>query len=280
MTNATFTKSRIFFALAILIVSSSGHGAAIRGNGQLNLYYDARNEHLDITYRNARGDIIPSALEKINIFLRSPDNHTHVVDVQLLDMVDAIQDHFHEPVIEIISAYRSPNYNKGLKETGHAVANESLHMQGKAMDVHLDTVTEETVRDYAASLGLGGVGWYPQNDFVHVDLGPVRTWGTKETTRKFVGLSNNTGPLEIRTDANRYFKTDDIRVSVIPNPEKKPWQLEKFDRGAWKPIARNGRKSFANADFRIQKSTIEKLPRGRYRIRIETSLSNEFYVKN
>jgi uncharacterized protein YcbK (DUF882 family) len=26
-------------------------------------------------------------------------------------------------------------------------------------------------------LGLGGVGYYPESDFVHVDIGRVRHWG-------------------------------------------------------------------------------------------------------
>ena len=28
----------------------------------------------------------------------------------------------------------------------------------------------------ALTLGLGGVGYYPDSNFVHVDVGPVREW--------------------------------------------------------------------------------------------------------
>lgn len=281
MTNATFIKtSTLIIIFTATFFTTTAFCEPTYGNGTLNLYYDGRKDQLDITYRNSQGQPIPSALEKINFFLRSPDNQSHSIDIQLLDLVDAIQDHFHEPIIEIISAYRSPNYNRGLKETGHNVANESLHMQGKAIDIHLDTATEEAVRDYALSLGLGGVGWYPQNDFVHVDLGEVRTWGNKETTRKWVGLSNNTGPLTIRTNANRYFQNDEIFVHVMPNPEKKLWHLEKFDRGAWKTVFTKDGKSLSDANFRIPLSLTKNLARGRYRICITDSLSNEFYLKN
>jgi uncharacterized protein YcbK (DUF882 family) len=280
MTNATFTKTKLITTFAVTIVAAIAFSETIRGDGHLNFYYDGRKDRLDIVFRDKQGRPIPSAIEKINIFLRSPDNQSHPIDIQLLDLVDAIQDHFNEPVIEIISAYRSPNYNRGLKDTGHNVANESLHMHGKAMDIHLDTVTEDAVRDYAQSLGIGGVGWYPQNDFVHVDLGEVRTWGNQETSRKWVGLNNNSGPLTIRTNANRYFQNDTILIHVTPKLPKASWQLEKFDHGGWKSVSNKGGKSLFDADFRIQPSVTKNLARGRYRIRIADSLSNEFYLKN
>lgn len=246
----------------------------------LHLYNDTRKESLDITYRNAQGILIPSALKKIEVFLRSPDNQTHPIDIQLIDLVNMIQDHFHEPVIEIISGYRSPDYNHALKLEGHAVANESLHMQGRAIDIHLDTVTEEAVRDYALSLKRGGVGWYPQNDFVHVDVGETRTWGRPSGTRKWVGLNNTTGSLVIRTDSNRYFRGDDIHVTISPTSTPKSWTLEYFERGQWKPISIKGGKTLSGAHFQVSHPTTETLTRGRYRLRISDSLSNEFYLKN
>lgn len=277
MKTATLVKTNCF--LFLILFSSLTYSSPIRGDGHLSLYYDARKESLDITFRDKNGQLIPTAVDKIITFLRSPDNQTHAINIDLIDLVDAIQDHFHEPVIEVISGYRSPNYNRTLKETGHAVANESLHMQGMAMDIHLDTTTEEAVRDYALSLHQGGVGWYPQNDFVHVDVGPVRTWGHAETTRKFVGLNNNTGPLTLRSNDNRYFRNDKINISVSPSPKSFPWELERFDRGAWKLEYSSGRKSLFHADFQIPTLVTKKLPRGRYRIRIQDSLSNEFYLK-
>jgi uncharacterized protein YcbK (DUF882 family) len=32
------------------------------------------------------------------------------------------------------------------------------------------------LRDEATALKLGGVGYYPKSDFVHVDIGRVRYW--------------------------------------------------------------------------------------------------------
>lgn len=272
MKTATWIKISLFvFITAITTIARAE---------TLHLYNDTRKESLDITYRNAQGIPIPSALKKIEVFLRSPDNQTHPIDIQLIDLVYRIQDHFNEPVIEIISGYRSPDYNHSLKLEGHAVANESLHMQGRAVDIHLDTVTEEAVRDYALSLKRGGVGWYPQNDFVHVDVGETRTWGRPEGTRKWVGLNNNTGSLIIRTNANRYFRGDDVHVNILSISTPHLWTLEHFDRGQWKSVPTKVGKPLTGANLRVSHTTTDPLTRGRYRLRISDSLSNEFYLKN
>lgn len=278
MKTATWTRINLTLLLAIAPLAAAS--APVRGDGVLNLYYDTHKESLDVRFRDAQGRPIPAAISKIEKLLRSPDGRTHTVDIQVLDLVDAIQDHFQEPVVEVISGYRSPDYNKALKDTGHAVANESLHMQGQAIDIHLDTVTEEAVRDYAQSLRQGGVGWYPQNDFVHVDLGTIRSWGHAEVTRKWVGLDNNSGPLFVRSDANRYFKNVEIFLAISPASTTTHWTLEKFDRGNWKKTFSGDSKSLLDGHLRISHKITEKMTHGRYRLRVAESLSNEFYVKN
>lgn len=283
MKRVTWTKINVV-AMLLAMAPLCAQARTIHGDGTLHLYNDTRKESLDITFRDAQGHTIPAALKKIEFFLRSPDDQTHAIDTQLIDLVDAIQDHFNEPVIEVISGYRSPDYNHALKKEGHAVANESLHMQGRAIDIHLDTVTEEAVRDYARSLNRGGVGWYPQNDFVHVDVGPARTWGHASGTRKWVGLNNNTGPLEIRTNANRYFRGKDIFVKISPPPntdnDENHYVLEHFEFGEWKPYFFSDGGSLSGANLRISHKLSDKCTRGRYRLRITTSFSNEFYLKN
>ena len=49
-------------------------------------------------------------------------------------------------------------------------------MQGKAIDVRFSKIASEALRDYAINLQAGGVGFYPDSDFVHLDTGRVRTW--------------------------------------------------------------------------------------------------------
>jgi uncharacterized protein YcbK (DUF882 family) len=49
-------------------------------------------------------------------------------------------------------------------------------MLGHAADIRIPGVPTKTVRKIAVKLGQGGVGFYPKSDFVHVDIGRVRTW--------------------------------------------------------------------------------------------------------
>ena len=77
---------------------------------------------------------------------------------------------------EVISGYRSPRTNEALRGQGGGVARKSLHMQGRAIDVRLTDVPSDKLRDAAISLKRGGVGYYRQSDFVHLDTGRFRTW--------------------------------------------------------------------------------------------------------
>jgi len=45
-----------------------------------------------------------------------------------------------------------------------------------AIDVRVPGCSLVALRDAARSLARGGVGYYPQSNFVHVDVGRVRAW--------------------------------------------------------------------------------------------------------
>ena len=77
---------------------------------------------------------------------------------------------------QVISGYRSPATNRLLSKRSGEVAKKSLHMDGKAMDIFLEDVALSHVRAAALDLGVGGVGYYPTSNFVHIDVGPVRKW--------------------------------------------------------------------------------------------------------
>lgn len=81
-----------------------------------------------------------------------------------------------EPSYEVISGYRSPQTNAALSARSSGVARHSLHMDGQAIDVRLTGFATDRLRDLALRLQLGGVGYYRQSDFLHLDTGRVRTW--------------------------------------------------------------------------------------------------------
>ncbi len=78
--------------------------------------------------------------------------------------------------IQIYSAYRSPETNAMLRRRSRAVAEHSQHMLGKAMDTTIPGFPMHLIREVGMRLQHGGVGWYPSANFVHLDVGGVRSW--------------------------------------------------------------------------------------------------------
>jgi len=76
----------------------------------------------------------------------------------------------------VISGYRSPRTNQMLHERSSGVASKSLHMEGRAIDVRLAGVDCADLAEISLGMQKGGVGYYRQSDFVHLDTGRFRTW--------------------------------------------------------------------------------------------------------
>lgn len=135
-------------------------------------------EALDAVYWE-NGQYVSDAVEALNKVLRDfRTGDVHMMEPGLYDILDAISAKVENRApYQIISGYRSPKTNAMLKETGGGgVATHSLHMEGKAMDIRLDGVQLTNLHKAALSLQKGGVGFYPVSNFVHVDVGRVRTW--------------------------------------------------------------------------------------------------------
>lgn len=124
------------------------------------------------------GNYLAPSLEHINHFLRDfRTNEVHSIDPGLLDILFDLQAKTHHGgPFEVISGYRSPQTNAALRSQSTAVAEHSLHMEGRAIDVRLRGFPTAKLRDLAISLHRGGVGFYEASDFVHVDTGRVRIW--------------------------------------------------------------------------------------------------------
>ena len=134
-------------------------------------------ESLNATYWEA-GAYVPDALQALNHLLR--DHRTgevHAIAPNLFDLVASLRSRLEtNAVVQVISGYRSPATNAALHARSEGVASHSLHMLGEATDLRIAGVALDHLRDAALSLQVGGVGYYPQSDFVHVDVGRVRRW--------------------------------------------------------------------------------------------------------
>lgn len=134
-------------------------------------------EQLSIAY--AAGDeYFQAALARVSWLLRDFRNgEARPIDVLLLDQLHAlVAVTGSRTPFEVISGYRSPATNEALRRRGGGVALHSLHLEGRAIDIRLADVSLADLRDAAISLRAGGVGFYPQSEFVHVDTGRVRRW--------------------------------------------------------------------------------------------------------
>ena len=125
-----------------------------------------------------KGTYLPDALQDINYVLR--DHRTddvHTIDPITLDLMAALTRKLdaNRP-FEIISGYRSPQTNALLRKSSSGVAKNSYHMKGMAVDLRLPGVSLQTLRKAALDQRMGGVGYYPQSNFVHIDSGSVRSW--------------------------------------------------------------------------------------------------------
>lgn len=141
------------------------------------LYNSHTGESLNAIYW-VQGQYLPETLAAVDRVLR--DHRTDEIkpiDPQLLDLLHAINKELecYHPFY-IISAYRSPTTNAYLRFMSRRVAEHSLHMDGKAVDLRLPGRASYTLKRVAVDLHLGGVGYYPRADFVHVNVGPVRYW--------------------------------------------------------------------------------------------------------
>jgi uncharacterized protein YcbK (DUF882 family) len=160
--------------------TKSGKSGAVasRPAYRLRLYETHRDRTIDVVYR--RGDrYVPSAIERLDYFLRDHRNsRVHEMDPHLFDLLHALALKVGRPnaVIEIICGYRSPSTNAYLRRHTGGVSKHSLHMKGEAIDIRIPGVPTRKLRNAALSLHLGGVGFYPHSQFIHVDMGRVRRW--------------------------------------------------------------------------------------------------------
>lgn len=148
--------------------------------GERSLAFDHTHtrEKLSLVYA-AGGEYVTQALSKLNHFLRDHySGDVGVIDPHLFDLLHRVKTELgaKEP-FQVISGYRCPLTNDKLRNSrGGGVATRSLHMDGKAIDIRIPGVPLAELRDAALSLRAGGVGYYPREQFVHVDTGRVRTW--------------------------------------------------------------------------------------------------------
>jgi len=173
-------KLFIFFTLLGVLPCGAGNVGAPADppSYRLRLYHLHTGEHIDVIYR-VGNEYLPDRVAELDHFLR--DHRTGDVkdyDLKEFDLLHDLMAKLGHPdgEIDIVCGYRTPWSNNYLRQHGHGVAEHSQHMEAKAIDIRVPGISSAEVRDAALSLGRGGVGYYAQSNFVHVDVGRVRRW--------------------------------------------------------------------------------------------------------
>jgi uncharacterized protein YcbK (DUF882 family) len=179
---AVSSRRRFLTAGAGLIGAAMLPKAALaipmQGERRLSFYNTHTSEKVNTVYW-ADGSYVAEGLRDVNKILRDwRTGDVAPIDRNLLDLLShlrGITDAGNKQ-IHIISGFRSAHTNSALAAKSNGVAKKSLHQLGQAIDIRIPGVDLGHLRKAALSLKEGGVGYYPSQDFVHVDTGRVRFW--------------------------------------------------------------------------------------------------------
>lgn len=156
------------------------------GNGNITLRRNGTNEVITVKYRNEDGSYSKEAMDKIQYIMRCFDDDTeHEVAIKLIELLDAVEDHFGKRGLIILSGYRTPEYNRQVKGS----ARNSMHILGWAADIRIPGYKPSAISAFVRKKRAGGVGYYPYTGFVHIDVGGVRYWQQTRTKRKKASAS-------------------------------------------------------------------------------------------
>lgn len=153
----------------------------LRGAGdirKLRMYNGRTGEGIDMIYW-IDGEYVRPSLDEINYFMRDwREDSVHPIDTRTVDILAAAHNllEVNEPYL-LLSGYRSPATNAMLRSRSSGVARNSRHLVGEAADVRINSRSVGQVARAAAACAAGGVGRYSGSNFVHMDCGPVRSWG-------------------------------------------------------------------------------------------------------
>ena len=184
------------------------------GDGRLRLRHAHFNTTLDVRYRRPDGTYDPAALAEIQRFFRSRgDGREGRISLRLIEMLGYVQTRFKPRHMTLVSGYRSPDYNEGIRSAGAQAAQTSLHTQGLAADVTMSGVNLKQLWTDLREQRAGGAGYYRSGNFLHLDTGPPRFW-EETTSRVKDNLSADNARIFVSTDFDRYPRLDGAQIEL------------------------------------------------------------------
>lgn len=172
-----FLKTSAVIASAMSVPTLARAAVAVPNERVLRLYNTHTGESVKSVFW-VEGQFIPDALADINKLLRDHRNNTVAnMDPQLLLLLDQVSAKVGpNNMLHVISGYRSPESNAKLAAASGGVAKHSMHLEGKAIDIRMPGRNLAALHKAALHTNGGGVGYYPESQFVHMDTGRPRHW--------------------------------------------------------------------------------------------------------
>ncbi|MFK7852749.1 MAG: YcbK family protein [Granulosicoccus sp.] len=136
-------------------------------------------EDLDVVYYT-HGIHIDENIAQLNHLMRDRRaNVARPIDTALYDQLYLLSKILDTSEgVHVLSGYRTPETNAKLRRRSSGVAKYSLHMEGRAADIYFPGVSAKELQQAALTMQAGGVGLYSKSNFVHVDTGQIRNWGS------------------------------------------------------------------------------------------------------
>jgi uncharacterized protein YcbK (DUF882 family) len=185
------------------------------GDGRLQLASRKNPSTFAGVYRRSDGGYDPQALRAIHRVFDAPfDADKPNLSLRLIEFLDYLQDRLRPGArITITSGYRSPAYNRRVRQGGGLAAKASLHQYGMAADFIMEAVPSRRVWETVKTLGFGGAGYY-QGETVHVDVGPARFWDQR-TSGVGTGISDDNQLIGLVADYDIYPPESFVRMRFI-----------------------------------------------------------------
>ncbi len=205
---------RFILLFILILVPLTSQAEPVRyflaGDGIVQIFNAKTKAGGEIRYRLPDGSYFKKGIEQINRVYGGE------ASLRLVSLLDYLQDHFQKKskaaTIRVVSGYRSPRYNEGLRRKGKLAAKTSLHLEAMAADIEIDGVGGKTLWNYARSLQCCGAGYY-HGKGIHIDTGPNRSWD-ETSTGVGLDLGSHNKLVLLRTDQDIYLPGETVRLTL------------------------------------------------------------------
>ncbi len=236
------------FGGLLLVALTAGADTPLRtrfvysGDGHISLASRKSGAVFEGAYRDAGGRYDPEALKRVHRVFDAPYTPDRPqLSLRLIEYLDYLEDRLRPGArITITSGYRSPAYNRKVRQGGGLAAKASLHQYGMAADLVMTGVPSRKLWAEVRRLGFGGAGYY-QGETVHIDVGPARSWDQK-TSGVGTGISDDNKLIGLVTDYDIYppggvLTMRFIRMTAFPIGVAAVFELRRYaSEGAIAPV--------------------------------------------